>query len=141
MPLPFPQFLPVLLLIAASPVAAQDLAPVATLPPEAITLLSTEAAPDFTLGWEGDLDGDGDADLLAQAAYPAGDGGNAAVLRQMLLRREGDGYSLWREVVLPEGIKSARLEGRELALMLYQYLPDDPHCCPSGETPFRLPLD
>ena len=141
MPLSFPHLLPVVLLAMAGPLAAQDLTPVATLPPDAITLLSTEAVPDFTLGWEGDLDGDGDADLLAQAAYPAGDGGNAAVLRQMLLRREGDGYSLWRDVVLPEGIKSARLEGRELALTLYQYLPDDPHCCPSGETPFRLPLD
>lgn len=145
MPMTRPGLLAVALTTLGGPALAQDpaqdLTRIDQLPPAALSHLSITATPDFSLGWEGDLDGDGDADLLAQAAYPAGEGGNAAVLRQMLLRREGEGYSLWREVALPEGIKSARREGRDLALTLYQYLPDDPHCCPSGETPFRLPLD
>lgn len=120
---------------------AQELTPVEPLPPAALALLSATGAPEHATGWQGDLDGDGDADLLAQGAFATGDGGNAATLRQMLLRAEGGGYSLWREIVLPEGVKSARLENRALLLTLYTYLPEDPHCCPSGETPFRLPLD
>lgn len=123
------------------PAPAQELSPVEPLPAAALALLSETGAPEHSTGWQGDLDGDGDADLLAQGAYTTGDGGNAATLKQMLLRAEGEGYSLWREIVLPEGVKSARLEAGALILTLYKYLPDDPHCCPSGEEPFRLPLD
>ncbi|OJY33577.1 MAG: hypothetical protein BGP11_22135 [Rhodobacterales bacterium 65-51] len=141
---PMRLLLPAALLIAATPLAAQDLQPVDPLPEGALAILSETEAPEFVLGWQGDLDGDGDADLLAQGAYTAGDGGNAAVLRQMVLRRDGESWTIWQEFVAPDGIKSARLDttaaGRELVLTLFSYQPDDPHCCPSGSSEMRLPL-
>lgn len=128
--------------IFASAANAQELTPVPDLPAAALAILSQETAPEFSLGWEGDLDDDGDADLLAQAAYPASaEGGNAAILRQMILRREGDSFQPWHEIALPDGIKSARRAGASLVLTLYAYQPEDPHCCPSGESEMTLPLD
>lgn len=135
--------LPAALLIAATPLAAQDLQPLDPLPEAVLAILSQAEAPEFVLGWQGDLDGDGDADLLTQAAYAEG-GGNTAVLRQMVLRREGESWTVWQEFVAPDGIKSARLDttaaGRELVLTVFSYQPDDPHCCPSGTSEMRLPL-
>ncbi|RID93853.1 hypothetical protein D2N39_02880 [Gemmobacter lutimaris] len=135
--------LPAALLIAATPLAAQDLQPLDPLPEAVLAILSQAEAPEFVLGWQSDLDGDGDADLLTQAAYAEG-GGNTAVLRQMVLRREGESWTVWQEFVAPDGIKSARLDttaaGRELVLTVFSYQPDDPHCCPSGTSEMRLPL-
>lgn len=136
--------LPAALLIAATPLAAQDQQPLDPLPEAVLAILSQAEAPEFVLGWQGDLDGDGDADLLTQAAYAEGGGGNTAVLRQMVLRREGESWTIWQEFVAPDGIKSARLDttaaGRELVLTVFSYQPDDPHCCPSGTSEMRLPL-
>lgn len=136
--------LPAALLIAATPLAAQDLQPVDPPPEAVLAILSQTEAPEFVLGWQGDLDGDGDADLLTQAAYAEAGGGNTAVLRQMVLRREGESWTVWQEFVAPDGIKSAMLgtgaAGSELVLTVFSYQPDDPHCCPSGTSEMRLPL-
>lgn len=138
----FPLLPAVAAVICASAATAQEMTPVTDLPAAALAILSQESAPEFTRGWEADLDDDGDADLLTQAAYAAADdGGNAAILKQMILRRDGADFQPWQEIALPDGIKSARRDGASLVLTLYAYQPEDPQCCPSGESEMTLPLD
>ena len=61
---PFPLLPAVAAVICASAATAQEMTPVTDLPAAALAILSQESAPEFTRGWEADLDDDGDADLL-----------------------------------------------------------------------------
>ncbi|MBT9243965.1 LppP/LprE family lipoprotein [Gemmobacter fulvus] len=125
--------------LLASPALAQELVEVSDIPATVSADLAAPDTPDYVRAWSGDLTGDGLADLLVQAAYPMG-GGNAAMLAHVIYQAEGTGFTRLREMTLPQGIKSARREGTDLVVTMFRYLPEDPHCCPSGEDDLRLPL-
>lgn len=91
--------------------------------------------------WQGDVTGDGAPDTLLQAVYGIGGGGNATISAHWLFDGHDDSARLIRELLLPESVKAARVEGRDLVLTLYLSLPDDAHCCPSGEQVERIPLN
>ena len=102
--------------------------------------LETGEVLDRIRRWEGDLVGDKAPDQVVQAAIAVG-GGNAIYLRHWIFERRGQGFVPFRQLDLANGIKAARRDGRDLVLMLYMALPEDPLCCPSGEEEVRVPLN
>lgn len=130
------------------PALAQDMTELAAdqpLPASVATLLQSTLQPDEALDlvrlWQGDLIGDPAPDLLVQAAISFTGGGNAFVLRHWIFVAQGTDFAVAQTLTLPDGIKSAARDGRDLVLQLYAYEPADPQCCPSGQTEMRLPLD
>ena len=113
------------------------------MPGSIATALQAELSADEVLDrvrrWQGDLVGDATADQIVQAAIATG-GGNAYYLRHWIFQADARGFVPVQEIVLPDGIISARREGSDLVLTLYLSLPEDPRCCPSGQQEVRLPL-
>ncbi len=129
--------------LVAAPALAQPVPEAAEIP-ETVTRDLTDfgegqgyAFLDLVRGWQTDLDGDGAEDLLVQAAWSAG-GGNAVVLHHFPYYRQGEEFRRGEDMALDAGIKSVTWEDGTLVLTLYQMLPDDPNCCPSGERVLRL---
>ena len=94
---------------------------------------------DSAAAWEIDLEGDGTTEWLVQAAYPF-PGGNAVYVRTYLFDGADQGYGESADIGLDRSLKRVERSGRDLSLVIYEMLPNDARCCPSGESTRTLSI-
>lgn len=92
----------------------------------------------FEIAGYGDVTGDGTEDAVAFLSCAAASGGNLAISNVLVVEATGDGP---RQVGSAIDGSSPRLEESAVVVQRYEYLPDDPRCCPSINSEVRLRWD
>ncbi len=91
----------------------------------------------------GDLTGRGTSDALALLYHPSG--GNSDELTRWVFWDEGNGYRRTTSAALDEvfGVepRNVKLSPGRVRITLTTMRPNDPRCCPSGETTYDISLD
>jgi hypothetical protein len=89
----------------------------------------TDAAVDlFEIAEYGDVTGDGTEEAVAFLSCALASGGNVTVPNVVVVEATSDGPRQLGPAL--EG-SSPRLDGATVVVQRYEYLPDDPRCCPS----------
>lgn len=88
---------------------------------------------DGAAGWEIDLEGDGTTEWLVQGVYPFR-GGNSFYVRTYLFDGADHDFGTRADIGLDRSLKRVERTGRDLSLVIYELLPNDARCCPSGES-------
>ena len=120
-------------LLAGAAVAQQPVDRVEPPPAVVAALQRTDVTLDAVMTWP--VDWTPQEDLLVQAVYAFIGGNGVADISWRIVSLAPDGPVFGEEFDLPgAGIESVTPHPQGAFLVVYEYLPGDPRCCPSGRS-------